>query len=136
MSQISRDILSDITVHMKYAKYIPELNRRETWGELVTRNKAMHIKKYPNLKEEIQNAYQYVYDKKVLPSMRSPVNPLKYLRTGCIIVVTYLLTTLIALARLCSYFFQAVGWVIRCSSITLEDYHTSLDRLKSDTGVS
>ena len=71
MSQISRDILSDITVYMKYAKYISELNRRETWEELVTRNKAMHIKKYPNLKEEIQNAYQYVYDKKVLPSMRS-----------------------------------------------------------------
>ena len=71
MSQISRDILSDITVHMKYAKYMPELNRRETWEELVTRNKTMHIKKYPNLKEEIQSAYQYVYDKKVLPSMRS-----------------------------------------------------------------
>ena len=71
MSQISRDILSDITVHMKYAKYIPELNRRETWEELVTRNKAMHMKKYPNLREEIQTAYKYVYDKKVLPSMRS-----------------------------------------------------------------
>ena len=48
MSQISRDILSDITVHMKYAKYIPELNRRETWGELVTRNLEMHVKKYIN----------------------------------------------------------------------------------------
>ena len=71
MSQISRDILSDITVHMKYAKYIPELNRRETWEELVTRNKTMHLKKYPNLKEEIQTAYEYVYNKKVLPSMRS-----------------------------------------------------------------
>ena len=36
---ISQKILSDITVHMKYAKYIPELTRRETWDELVTRNK-------------------------------------------------------------------------------------------------
>ena len=26
---ISQEILSDITVHMKYAKYIPELQRRE-----------------------------------------------------------------------------------------------------------
>ena len=42
------NILSDITVHMKYAKYIPELNRRETWAELVDRNIAMHKKKYPN----------------------------------------------------------------------------------------
>ena len=34
--EISNKILSDITVYMKYAKYIPELNRRETWEELVT----------------------------------------------------------------------------------------------------
>ena len=67
----SNQILSDITVYMKYAKYIPELNRRETWEELVTRNKEMHIKKYPNLKDNIEEAYNYVYDKKVLPSMRS-----------------------------------------------------------------
>jgi ribonucleoside-triphosphate reductase len=69
--QLNNKILSDITVHMKYAKYLPEQKRRETWSELVTRNKAMHIKTYPKLKEEIQNVYQYVYDKKVLPSMRS-----------------------------------------------------------------
>ena len=68
---LNNQILSDITVHMKYAKYIPELKRRETWNELVTRNKAMHIKKYPALKEEIDSAYKFVYDKKVLPSMRS-----------------------------------------------------------------
>ena len=66
-----KDILSDITVHMKYAKYIPELNRRETWEELVTRNKEMHQKKYPKLADDIENVYKLVYDKKVLPSMRS-----------------------------------------------------------------
>ena len=65
------NILSDITVHMKYAKYIPDLNRRETWQELVDRNIAMHKKKYPNLIKEIDEAYSYVYAKKVLPSMRS-----------------------------------------------------------------
>jgi len=64
-------ILSDITVHMKYARYISDLERRETWGELVDRNKAMHLKKYPNLGNEIEEAYNYVYEKKVLPSMRS-----------------------------------------------------------------
>jgi len=68
---ISNKILSDITVHMKYAKYIPELNRRETWEELVTRNKNMHIKTYPNLKDEIDDVYKMVYSKKILPSMRS-----------------------------------------------------------------
>jgi ribonucleoside-triphosphate reductase len=71
MSKVSRDILSDITVHMKYAKYVPELNRRETWDELVTRNIKMHKKKYPDLVDQIDEAYKYVYSKKVLPSMRS-----------------------------------------------------------------
>jgi len=68
---ISTKILSDITVYMKYAKYQSELQRRETWKELVTRNMEMHIKKYPKLKQEIKDNYKFVYDKKVLPSMRS-----------------------------------------------------------------
>jgi len=64
-------ILSEITTHLKYAKFVPEKNRRETWDELVTRNKEMHLKKFPQLAEEIEAAYKFVYDKKVLPSMRS-----------------------------------------------------------------
>jgi ribonucleoside-triphosphate reductase len=69
--ELSNEILSDITVHMKYARYQPELQRRETWEELVTRNKKMHIKKYPHLEAEIEEVYKMVYDKKILPSMRS-----------------------------------------------------------------
>jgi ribonucleoside-triphosphate reductase (thioredoxin) len=68
---ISNRILSDITVYMKYAKYLPELKRRETWQELVTRNMEMHIKTYPQLEKEIRENYMYVYKKQVLPSMRS-----------------------------------------------------------------
>ena len=68
---ISNRILSEITVYMKYAKYIPELKRRETWQELVTRNMEMHIKKFPKLEKEIRENYMYVYKKQVLPSMRS-----------------------------------------------------------------
>jgi len=71
MSALNNKILSDITVHMKYAKYIPELQRRETWEELVDRNKQMHIRKYPSLENDIETYYKYVYEKKVLPSMRS-----------------------------------------------------------------
>ena len=71
MKEINSNILSDITVHMKYAKYIPELKRRETWNELVDRNMAMHIKKYPKLEVEIRKAYSYVFTKQILPSMRS-----------------------------------------------------------------
>jgi len=68
---VNNEILSDITVHMKYAKYIPELNRRETWEELVDRNKQMHVRRYPGLENDIETYYKYVYEKKVLPSMRS-----------------------------------------------------------------
>ena len=68
---ITQEILSDIVVYNKYAKYLPTKQRRETWEELVTRNKEMHQAKYPQLKEEIEDVYTMVYDKKVLPSMRS-----------------------------------------------------------------
>ena len=68
---LEKKILSDITVHMKYAKYIDDEQRRENWNELVDRNMNMHIKKFPHLESEIVNAYQYVFQKKVLPSMRS-----------------------------------------------------------------
>ena len=44
--ELSSQILSDITVYMKYARYLPEFKRRETWSELVARNEKMHIKQY------------------------------------------------------------------------------------------
>ena len=67
-----KEILSDITVHMKYARYDESISRRETWKEIVTRNMNMHIKSYPSLEEEIVNVYDnFVLTKKVLPSMRS-----------------------------------------------------------------
>jgi ribonucleoside-diphosphate reductase alpha chain len=64
-------ILSEITSFMKYSKYLPKKKRRESWKELIDRNKQMHIEKYPHLVDEIETAYKFVYDKKVLPSMRS-----------------------------------------------------------------
>ena len=71
----SKEILSEITVHMKYARYLPKKERRETWKELVDRNREMHFKQYEKegkeFRKEIIKAYRYVYDKKVLPSMRS-----------------------------------------------------------------
>ena len=67
----SIQILSDITHFMKYAKYLESAKRRETYAETVSRNKRMHLKKFPHLSEEIEEAYSFVYNKKVLPSMRS-----------------------------------------------------------------
>ena len=45
--ELSNQILSEITVHMKYARYLEEKQRRETWCELVTRNMNMHLKEEP-----------------------------------------------------------------------------------------
>ena len=68
----NKKILSDITVHMKYAKFKPELLRRETWEEICERNMNMHIKKYPMLEQDIRDVYaHFVIPKLVLPSMRS-----------------------------------------------------------------
>ena len=71
----AKEILSDLTVFMKYSKFIPTKERRETWRELVHRNKHMHWKMYEHLgedfKQEITDAYEFVYSKKILPSMRS-----------------------------------------------------------------
>ena len=72
MKDKSIEVLSEITVFTKYAKHLPEKERRETWVEIVNRNKEMHQKKYPALNEEIESVYEnFVKTKKILPSMRS-----------------------------------------------------------------
>jgi ribonucleoside-diphosphate reductase alpha chain len=68
---LSVSILSEVVSYLKYARFIPELQRRETWDEIVSRNKNMNIRRYPHLREQIETAYKFVYEKKVLPSMRS-----------------------------------------------------------------
>jgi ribonucleoside-diphosphate reductase alpha chain len=68
---VSQKILSDITHHMKYARFLKDEFRREVYEDTVRRNMNMHIAKFPELAQEIQDAYSYVFDRKVLPSMRS-----------------------------------------------------------------
>ena len=90
-------ILSDLTHYMKYAKYLPEQQRRETYKETVDRNKQMHLKKFPKMKEEIEGAYKDVYEKKILPSMRSmqfagtaiEVNPTRMFNCSFLPIVDY-----------------------------------------------
>lgn len=63
--------ISDLVIYDKYSNYIPELERRQTWGENVNIVMNMHIRKYPDLEQKIRDSFQYVLDKKVMPSMRS-----------------------------------------------------------------
>ncbi len=65
------EALSKITIFSKYAKYIPELKRRETWDEIVDRYENMMVKKYPNLEQQIKDSATFIRKKKVLPSMRA-----------------------------------------------------------------
>jgi len=68
----TKQFLSDIIVYSKYAKYVPNLNRRENWIELVMRNADMHARKYPQIEKEIYEVYaRSVLPKKDVPSMRS-----------------------------------------------------------------
>jgi len=69
--EINQEILSDIVVHMKYARYKPEANRREVWQEICDRYEDMMLGKYPKLTSQIIENMQLVRDKKVLPSMRA-----------------------------------------------------------------
>ena len=66
-----RQILSDLTVFSKYARYIAELNRRETWDEIIDRYQTMMITKYPKLTMDIIKNAKFIRQKKVLPSMRA-----------------------------------------------------------------
>lgn len=65
------EILSEITVWDKYAKYVPDQNRRETWSEIVYRYLNMMATKYPQLKDEIFSNGRFILEKDVLPSMRA-----------------------------------------------------------------
>jgi hypothetical protein len=68
---ISQEILSEFVVFTKYAKYIPQLQRRETWSEICDRYESMMLQKYPNIVTDISDTMKFVRNKKVLPSMRA-----------------------------------------------------------------
>lgn len=69
--QLNQEILSDLIVYMKYSRYLPELQRRESWEEICGRYENMMIEKYPHMSDEIQQWMTFVYQRKVLPSMRA-----------------------------------------------------------------
>ena len=48
-----KEILSNLIIFSKYAKYRDDLKRRETWEEIVSRYVTMMVKKYPVLEKEI-----------------------------------------------------------------------------------
>ena len=63
--------LQNYTFVSKYARWIEDKNRRETWKEAVDRVKNMMHTQYPDVKEDIDWAYDMMYKKKVLGSQRA-----------------------------------------------------------------
>lgn len=70
MSNKSTELLSSLVTFTKYAKYLPEKKRRENWTEIIDRYVSMMIKKYPELERDIKELSPFLYQKKVLASMR------------------------------------------------------------------
>ena len=69
--EIGLETLSNVVVFNKYAKYLPQQKRRETYDEIIFRYLQMMVDKYPHLSSDIMRNGQYIFDKKVLPSMRA-----------------------------------------------------------------
>ena len=68
----TRQILSDGIFWLKYAKWLPDQGRRETWSECVERSELMHLMRHDYPKHEvIKEAFAAVEAKTVMPSARS-----------------------------------------------------------------
>ena len=63
--------LQDYTFVSKYARWIPEKKRRETWRESVDRVMNMMYEKYPKINGDIEWAYDMMFKKRVLGSQRA-----------------------------------------------------------------
>ena len=63
--------LQNYTFVGRYARWIPEKKRRETWKESVDRVKNMMYAQYPEANGEIEWAYDMMYKKRVLGSQRA-----------------------------------------------------------------
>jgi ribonucleoside-diphosphate reductase alpha chain len=75
---MSLKALSDYTIYAKYARYLPDMFRRETWEEQVNRVFSMHERKFaeilesnPEFRDEFEFAKRQVLKKRVLGSQRS-----------------------------------------------------------------
>ena len=68
---LSNKLLSDIVFFRSYPKYLPHLQRRESFEETINRDMTMHLDRFPKLSKDIIKAFGFVHDREVMPSMRS-----------------------------------------------------------------
>jgi len=63
--------LQSYTFVSRYARWDKDKKRRETWKEANDRVRSMMLRKYPEVEEEINFAYDMMHQKKVLGSQRA-----------------------------------------------------------------
>lgn len=68
---MSLKALSDYTFVSRYANYRNDLRRRENYHEATDRVKNMHLEKYPQVKDEIEWAFEKAHNKIALGSQRA-----------------------------------------------------------------
>lgn len=64
-------MIDEYVFRSKYARYNKLEKRRESWDESVDRMMGMHLKKYPELKEEIEECGRLMKNKKLTGSQRA-----------------------------------------------------------------
>jgi len=70
---VGKKLLSDVVAYTSYSRYLSDEKRREIWEETVGRYFLMMNKRYgkhTKLNDKLNEAWQAVYNKEVLPSMR------------------------------------------------------------------
>jgi len=70
MSKHLPTVYQDVIALSRYARFIPEKNRRETWDETVNRLVTYLETKTPDLKKELKEVKEAVLNLEVMPSMR------------------------------------------------------------------
>lgn len=70
MSKNLPSVYQDVIALSRYARFIPEKNRRETWDETVDRLVTYLETKTPDLKKELKEVREAVLNLEVMPSMR------------------------------------------------------------------
>jgi len=67
----SKRLLSDLVTFSKYARYDKTKHRREVADEILNRYQEMMVSKFPDLEAIINEAMEYAFNKKIVPSMRA-----------------------------------------------------------------
>lgn len=123
--------LQEYTYFSKYARYNKEAQRRETWAEAVQRVKEMHLRRYPEVAEEIEWAFEQVRQRRVLGSQRAlqyggePVEKKHAREYNCV-------------SSFCDRpkFFQEAFWLLLCgcgTGFSVQRHHVAkLPDLRSD----